>query len=251
MHGILLGTADATPQPDRGPSATFVHSDEHRFLVDIGSGAVQKLAAAGVSPASIDALYLTHAHGDHLGDLLYLLFGIGVGVIARAQPLTLIGSAFTLRLVREMYDVFARWTDRVPERITWMPVEENARFTVGDLRVTTHAVNHTEGALAYRWENTAGARLAITGDTGAYPPLADFVRGVDTLIVECGSDPNDPVPSHLSPQELLDLLHAAQPKMTHVVHCAATMDRPALDSLLQTSYDGAIRLADDGDRFYV
>lgn len=251
LHGILLGTADATPQPDRGPSATFVHHDTHRFLVDIGSGAIQKLAAFGISASSLDALYLTHAHGDHLGDLLYLLFGIGVGVIAREHPLKLIGSAMTLGYVREFYDVFARWTDRVPERFEWMEVEAGARFTLGALKVQTHAVHHTDGSLAYRWTHPDGASIAITGDTGAHRELAEFVRGVNTLIVECGSDPENPVPTHLSPEQLLALLQTARPKVAHIVHCAATLDRTALDSLVQTSYDGVAHLANDGDRFYV
>lgn len=249
FQGILLGTADATPQPDRGQSATFVQTPSYQFLVDVGSGALQKLVQAGHSPSDIDAVFLTHAHLDHLGDLLFYFFGIGVKTIPRTTPLHVYGSAQTLKYAREIYDVFSHWTARDPNAVQWIPISTHQCFQAGDLLVQTSSVHHNESSLAYRWETQCGASLVITGDTGVHPPLVEFAQKADVLVVECGSDPASPIDTHLTPQQLLEFLQATRPREAYIVHCASTLDRAKLDAFLRASYDGIWHLANDGDRF--
>lgn len=251
LQGILLGTADATPQPHRGQSATFVQYKDYRFLVDIGSGALQKLVEMGESPSDLHAVFLTHAHLDHLGDLLFLFFGIGAQTIPRQFPLALYASEQTLTHVRAMYDAFAPWTARDPDAVTWNPIAAHQHLDIGGLRLRTSNVHHTESSIAYQWETPDGHRLAIPGDTGVCAPLLEFVRDVDTLILECGSDPAHPVPTHLTPEQVLEVLNYAQPNQAYIVHCASTLNREELRAYFKSSYDGTLYLAEDCDRFGV
>lgn len=56
-------------------SAFLLETDGKRILFDTGMGApdsrlLTNLSAAGVTPADIDYLYLTHFHGDHIGGMM-------------------------------------------------------------------------------------------------------------------------------------------------------------------------------------
>ena len=56
-------------------SAFLLEIDGKRILFDTGMGApdsrlLTNLSAAGVTPANIDYLYLTHFHGDHIGGMM-------------------------------------------------------------------------------------------------------------------------------------------------------------------------------------
>ena len=72
----LMGGAPAATDP---VNAFLVHAGNHYVLVDTGGSARmhpalghlgERLKLAGVKPEAIDAVLITHFHGDHLGGLL-------------------------------------------------------------------------------------------------------------------------------------------------------------------------------------
>jgi glyoxylase-like metal-dependent hydrolase (beta-lactamase superfamily II) len=56
----------------------FVDTGQHRVLVDMGAGdllptagkLLHSMRSAGITPESIDSIFITHAHGDHVGGAL-------------------------------------------------------------------------------------------------------------------------------------------------------------------------------------
>src|SRR6478609_9305125 len=66
---VLLGTGNPIPDRDRAGAATLVRVGGRTLLFDAGRGVCMRLAAAGVLPVMLDAIYLTHLHSDHICDL--------------------------------------------------------------------------------------------------------------------------------------------------------------------------------------
>jgi len=77
---VLLGTAGGPlPVAGRLGTASAVVVDGRVFVVDCGRGAPSAFADAGLDFSHLDAVFVTHLHADHTGDLPgMLLYGWGV-----------------------------------------------------------------------------------------------------------------------------------------------------------------------------
>ncbi|MEM9998270.1 MAG: MBL fold metallo-hydrolase, partial [Bacteroidota bacterium] len=85
---IPLGTASAIPTRGRHLSATALRREGEMLLFDCGEGTQFRLLEAGLKRSRLDAVFLTHFHGDHL----YGLFGLltTMALLGRTDPLTLV-----------------------------------------------------------------------------------------------------------------------------------------------------------------
>src|SRR5271168_3584760 len=71
---ILLGTAGAPmPVAGRGGISSALVVDGRVFVIDCGRGSPSAFAGAGLDFSRLEAVFLTHLHADHTGDLAGLL----------------------------------------------------------------------------------------------------------------------------------------------------------------------------------
>ena len=73
----LLGTAATMPLPDRALTAAVAECGGHSLLFDCGEGTQTAARRAGVNLMKMDAVCLTHYHGDHIFGLPGLLQTLG------------------------------------------------------------------------------------------------------------------------------------------------------------------------------
>lgn len=85
----LLGTAATMPLPDRALTAALAECGGHALLFDCGEGTQAAARRAGVNLMKLDAICLTHYHGDHIFGLPGLLQTLGCQ--GRERPLTIYG----------------------------------------------------------------------------------------------------------------------------------------------------------------
>ena len=88
---VLLGTAGAPlPVAGRGGTSSALVVDGQVFLVDCGRGAPSAYVDAGLDFRRLEAVFLTHLHIDHIGDLPGMIlypWGVRTGV----EPLRVYG----------------------------------------------------------------------------------------------------------------------------------------------------------------
>lgn len=161
-------------------------------MVDCGLGVTRGLTDAGVSLKSLDLIFVTHLHSDHvleLGPLIHTAWTAGL-----AHPVCVFGPAGTRAywqgfLQSMAFDVDIRIVDegrpdlrRLVEVIEFSDgqvVSENG-LTVSALRVDHPPVTD---CFALRFDHAAGT-IVFSSDTAYFPPLADFASGADILVHE-------------------------------------------------------------------
>ena len=90
MRIVFLGTSAGMPSRSRNVASVAVVMDGRVLLFDCGEATQQQLMRAEhVRSGGIEAIFITHLHGDHLFGLPGLLSSLGLG--GRRDPLTVYG----------------------------------------------------------------------------------------------------------------------------------------------------------------
>jgi ribonuclease Z len=69
----VLGINSALPTREHYPTAHVLNVHERLFLIDCGEGAQIQMLRAGLSIGRLDAIFISHLHGDHVFGLFGLL----------------------------------------------------------------------------------------------------------------------------------------------------------------------------------
>ncbi len=74
----VLGTASAKPSANRNSSAQVLDVRGRLFLIDCGEGAQRQFCRQHLSFERVDAIFISHIHGDHIFGLFGLLSTLGL-----------------------------------------------------------------------------------------------------------------------------------------------------------------------------
>ncbi len=143
-----------------------------RLLVDCGFSLREleaRLARASLALDDIDAVFVTHEHGDHVG--------CSVALAAR-HDLPIWMSRGTWRMLCEPVR---------PARLSF--ARDGERIAIGDLEITPFTVAHDAAEPLQLRAGDGASVLAVLTDLGCITPhTLDHVRGVDALLLECNHD---------------------------------------------------------------
>jgi ribonuclease Z len=156
MRLVPLGTSAGRPTLLRGASALAVATESSWVLCDCGEGAQLAAQRAGLSLARLDAVLVTHLHGDHFNGLPGLLGTLGLE--GRSRPLVVAGPPGLGRVLRFLMEAGSLGTGQLEIRL----VEQSGAG--GQIEVPGFLVESR--ALVHRIE-TYGYRVALPERPGA------------------------------------------------------------------------------------
>lgn len=191
---ILLGTAagPAAKRTRSAPAQVLVVNGAS-YVVDCGNGVARQMALAGVDPASLRGVFITHHHSDHNADYGNLFLLSWAANLERRVPTY--GPPPLVRMTEQFlemnrFDIDTRVADEgLPLLDDLMAPSEITRECVvhedENVRVTATLVDHPPiaTALAYRFD-TADRSVVISGDTAPSQNLVRLAQGADVLVHE-------------------------------------------------------------------
>lgn len=198
-----LGTnSGPIPRADRSEPANLVRYGDQAILTDVGDGASEQLAKAGLRLGQVQTVLISHLHFDHTGGLFGFL---SLRFQSRQNaPLKIYGPPGTEALVKQLFLAMA--PGEVASRtmgpslygapdagVTVTELRDGDAFAVGEVKIRAVENTHYQTlgppspdrpvSLSYRFD-APGRAIVYTGDTGPSEAVATLCQGADLLVSE-------------------------------------------------------------------
>lgn len=237
MEITLLGTGSPLPSGNRCGAGQLVVSDGNAVLIDCGWGAARRLVATGYPIGTIEHLFFTHMHSDHITDLPdFLMMRWTLG--AATKPIHVYGPEGTREAVEGFrnglnpdvgYRV-AHHGDKLPRAGIDVIVHEvpataavSHITSANGIEVGSFEVDHRPVVPALGFKVQArGRSVVFSGDTVKVQSLVDAAKGADMLISEA-------VHLGLMQDRITMMRTAKQDRLAEILEDACTYHAPTMD----------------------
>lgn len=244
MKLIVLGSGTGVPSLVRNAPGYFIEALGQEFLVDCGSGSLLQMERAGKHYRPLDAVFMTHTHPDHIGDLIPLIHALKITPgFRREKPLKLFGPA---GLAAFYHDCIAPVVTK-PKHFEVQITEVATPWAFGGLNVRSAPTVHSDKlqSVAYRFEADHRS-LVLSGDCDYDSALVDLSQAADLLVLDCSFPDALKVKGHLSASECGRVAREAKVKkllLSHLYPTAAAEDTRVMEC--RTVFEGDVQLAED------
>ena len=241
----FLGTGDAFGSGGRFQACILVEADEGRVLLDCGASSLIALKRAGIDPNTIDAIAVSHYHGDHFGGVPFFILD---GQFAkRERELVVAGPRGVEARVRDAFEALYPGSVETPRAFgpRYVDLEDGVATAVGPARVTALPVDHTPRTAAHGLRLELGGRtVAYSGDTAWTEALVALAHGTDAFVCECYANLKE-VPGHLSLRRLVDAPRRLGTARLILTHFGADMLEVGSVPWATLAHDGLVVTLDD------
>jgi ribonuclease BN (tRNA processing enzyme) len=246
MKVTIVGCGDAFGSGGRSHTCFRVDCSGRTLVVDFGASAIVAWNKAGFAANDIDAILISHLHGDHFGGLPFLLLQCHF-VEKRNKPLTLFGPPGLKARLDTLLETFFAGTTEMAWMFDWH-VEEiipGDRGEIDGFSLRTIEVDHYSGAPSTGVRIVAGGRaFAYSGDSAWTEALVELADGADLFLLECYSA-EQPIPGHIDWPTLeanRARLKARRLMLTHIGENEGTDEfrRTLAERGIATCYDGCV-----------
>jgi ribonuclease BN (tRNA processing enzyme) len=181
----FLGSGDAFGSGGRFQTCIHLEAGASQLLLDCGASSLIAMRRFGVDPQAIDAVILSHLHGDHFGGVPFLILDGQFN--RRTRPLVVAGPPGVEQRVREAMEVFFPGSTRIERKFEtrFLELGDRVAVPIGPVSVTGFEVSHASGAPPFALRVVGeGKVVTYSGDTEWTESLIDAVSGADLFIAE-------------------------------------------------------------------
>ena len=238
LRVVILGSGTPRLDIDRFSQSILVEAGDERLLFDTGRGTAIRLSQMNVNLSSINNIFFTHLHSDHIvGFPDVLMTG---WVYQREKTLNIFGPSGTKNFVDNIKDAFnedIKIRLEKPEELKILGLNTYVKEISGGLvykskNVEVHSINVDHGGgveHAYGYKiNYKDKSVVISGDTNYSEELVNAANDVDILIHEIAAAPSSLINKsekvrgimnyHTTPEELTKIINQTKAKFTVLNH---------------------------------
>ena len=200
LQVFMCGTSSPLPDANRAQACVAILAGDSLYLVDAGAGSARVATLGRLPLERLEAVFLTHFHSDHIAALPE--FNLNSWVAGRSLPLAVFGPLGVSEVVDGLnvayrldstYRVAHHGEELMSPALGVMQanlIEASTVLDLGDLKITSFAVNHDpiRPASGYRFDYR-GRSIVISGDAIVTPGLVDAAEGADLLLQDALSLP--------------------------------------------------------------
>lgn len=151
MDLLFLGTSSGTPTKSRNVTGLALLEEKGKawYLIDCGEGTQHQLLHTSLSLNDLQAVFITHVHGDHCYGLPGLLASAGMS--GRRSPLPIIAPIG----INAWFDATQHHTQlHLPFDVHFIETEALREWCIGNVNVSAIALSHRVPSYAYSFTET-------------------------------------------------------------------------------------------------
>jgi ribonuclease BN (tRNA processing enzyme) len=241
----FLGTGDAFYAGGRCHAAYLIESPagsaDGALLLDCGSTALASMNRQNSRTESIDTIFISHLHGDHIGGLPFLFLHY-LHRQPRRRPLRIVGPPGVESRVRMVFEAMYADTaaEPLPYALEFTEVQSQEELRIGGIRLLPFAVPHSKHSLSLGCEIRIGGRkIVYTGDSGWTEDLPVHTQNADLFICEC-SYFDTRVDTHLNYRLIEENLARFGAKRIILTHLGEEVLQRKQEVKIETAFDGLV-----------
>ncbi len=179
-----------------------------RFLFEAPPQALPSLNRMGIDANDLDAVVLSHHHGDHFLGLPFLL--LHWKYFGRTRPAVIVGPPGTRELAMSIAESVYPGIAEIKYEVDWREIAAGDSTEVEGLSLEALGVKHDERLSATLGFKAVlkGRRFAYTGDSAMCDSVLEMARHAEVLVSECASR-DERVPVHMNLIDDVPVMRAA------------------------------------------
>ncbi len=240
-----MGSGTCVPNVNRSSAAYYLHVNQSHILFDIGFGTLRRMLEAGIDYRTIDYIFCTHTHLDHVGDLGPLLMALNhTPGFKRKKPLTVAGPPNFIRFMQQLGETFGM--NSISSSTFQLVIKEMEEDTLQfeQFSIQSMLLSHSRIANGYRLDYKKKS-FAYSGDTGHCLQAVALAYDATLCILECSFPDDQPVDGHLTPSLAAEIAQKAGCKKVLLSHFYPMMEKIDIIKICKQTYTGEIDIAKD------
>lgn len=221
----FLGVGEACDSSCGNTSLLVEAADKQRILLDCGFSVPHRLFRHIDDPEQLDAVYISHFHGDHFFGMPLLL--LRLWEMDRSRELLLIGQEGCREKVLGALDLaYPGFYEKLGYPLRFMTILPDSPLAILGLDLLATQTIHGQCNLALQIDD-GSHKIYYSGDGRPGKNTADLIHNCDLIVHEAFTMENS-LPSHGSVATCLQLFEKSDARKMALVHLERTFRQQLL-----------------------